>query len=193
MPISFHIDFNCLLLPSPITSIVVNLRPLTLTLLQSTLDESSPPNSLLCTLCMQDRGHISKCSDAQSNKDRHTHTCAVDPGINQWCRGLTQGLGFISLLPSLSRFYCLLYGKKAKRKINQVCIWRSLLPCHLGDEGASEWEPCGRGEVEERGNSQEGRRQHRHSWGVNRNNHSFLSALLDSGPKCPGGGYDPES
>lgn len=130
-----HIDFisSALVLPSAASSIVVNLRPPTLALLQSTLDESSPPNSLLCTLCMQDRGHISKCSDAQSNKDRHTHSCSGSRNKPMMQR--TNSRTQFHLAPPLALPLLL---SSLRKKINQVCIWRSLLTCHLGDEGVSE-------------------------------------------------------
>lgn len=120
--------------------------------------------------------------------DTHTHAASESGWIKQWCRGLTQGLRLVSSPPRLLVLPLLLSSlwKKKKRK-NKPGVHLAFPPPMSLRGWRSEWERCGRGEVEERGNSQKGRRRRRHSWGVNRNNHSFLSALLDSGPKCPGG------
>ena len=145
---------------------------------------------------MQDRGHISKCGDAQTNKDTgvhtHTHTdthtlhihlCStsrMNKPVMQRTNSRTTSLCFVCL--SLPLF----------TKINQVCIWRPfLLPLPV-TSGMKEWvrEKAGR---EEEGNSQKRRREYRHSWVVNCNNPSLLSRPTRIRSKRPGGRYDPKT
>lgn len=141
---------------------------------------------------MQDRGHISAVMHNPTRTD--THTYAADPEwINQWCRGLTQGLPlcFVSFPRSLSLSLCFLLPLFTK--INQVCIWRPLLPLPV-TSGMKEWvRDRGREQGERRGNSQKRRQQYRHSWGVNCNNRSLLSRPVRIRSKMPGGRYDPET
>ena len=181
---------------APYVEIIVNLY--TLIPLQSTSDESVPPKGILCIywVCMQDRGHISKCGDAQTNKDTgvhtHTHTdthtlhihlCStsrMNKPVMQRTNSRTTSLCFVCL--SLPLF----------TKINQVCIWRPfLLPLPV-TSGMKEWvrEKAGR---EEEGNSQKRRREYRHSWVVNCNNPSLLSRPTRIRSKRPGGRYDPKT
>lgn len=100
---------------------------------------------------------------------KHIHTYAADPEwINQWCRGLTQGLSpsFVSL--------SLCFPLPLFTKINQVCIWRSLLPLPV-TSGMKEWVREREGGSKRRGNSHKRRQEYRHSWGVNCNNPSLIS------------------
>lgn len=137
---------------STVSSIVVNLCTLILIVLRSTLDESNPPNSLLCTLCMQDRGHISKCSDAQSNKDRHTHSCSGS-WMNKPMMQRTNSRTLFCLVPPQPLALPLLPSSIWK-KIKMKPGVRLALPPPLSPLGwRSEWEQSGGGEVEERRNS----------------------------------------
>lgn len=122
---------------STVSSIVVNLRTLILIVLRSTLDESNPPNSLLCTLCMQDRGHISKCSDAQSNKDRHTHSCSGS-WMNKPMMQRTNSRTLFCLVPPQPLALPLLPSSIWKRKKNETrCA--SGAPSSPVTSGMKEW------------------------------------------------------
>lgn len=168
-----------------------------------------PPNGILLLhwICMRNRGHIRKRSDAQTNQGQWTEHrnmqgptrfCAEKPDwVNQRSKGLPQGLSLFFSFVCLSLWFSHLLFFFSQPKTNQV--FRLALPppsaCHLGDEGMSE--SCG----EEREKSwirgkeipSRGKGEYRHSWGVNCYNPSLSFHPSGTESKMPPGRYDPET